>query len=277
LITIIADSGSTKTDWSIHTDNEELTITTSGINPIFMNSDEIYIIFKEVLDLIDRNKEIKLFYYGASCSSDCRKKVILDALSKDLPQANIFVDHDLIGAAKASCGTNMGITCILGTGSNSCLYDGTNIIKSIGGHGFILGDEGSGANIGKRLVRLYMEDALPTEIVSVIKNDYHLDRNAIIEKVYKGTKPNQFLASLAPIVANNQSLHFIAIDSIDLFIQKHILKYKARSPIYFVGSIAYYFQDIIKALFIQYNLILGGITAKPIEGLKNYHITNELH
>jgi hypothetical protein len=122
-----------------------------------------------------------------------------------------------------------------------------------------------------------MEDALPTEVVNIIKNDYHLDRNAIIEKVYKGTKPNQFLASLAPIVANNQSLHFIAIDSIDLFIQKHILKYKARSPIYFVGSIAYYFQDIIKALFIQYNLILGGITAKPIEGLKNYHITNELH
>ena len=116
MITIIADSGSTKTDWLIHTDNRDLTITTSGINPIFMDSDEVYTIFKEVLNQIDTNKAIKLFYYGASCSSENRKKIVLDALSKDLPHASIFVDHDLIGAAKASCGTNMGITCILGTG-----------------------------------------------------------------------------------------------------------------------------------------------------------------
>jgi N-acetylglucosamine kinase-like BadF-type ATPase len=272
LTKIIADSGSTKTDWLISTDNQELIINTTGINPVFMSSTDISEIFENLLPNLDLNDNIIVHFYGASCSSDDRKKIVYDGITKCIPNAEINIDHDLIGAARAACSNKEGIACILGTGSNSCYFNGNEIEHSIGGHGFILGDEGSGADIGKRLLQLFMENELDIKHINSIKNDYQLDRNTIIDKVYRSEKPNQFLASLAQFVQQNEDLHFISEASIEAFIKKHILKYRNNAKVNFVGSIAFHFQDILKRLLSKYNLECGNIFQKPIEGLKKYHL-----
>lgn len=272
MIKIIADSGSTKTDWLIITDNQELNINTIGLNPVFMSEEEISNIFKnEVLPNLPEDDKIDLYYYGTSCSSPERIAIVKNAFQVHIPKANIQVEHDLLGAARAACGRSEGIACIMGTGSNSCHYDGEKIVQNIGGHGYILGDEGSGANIGKTLMSLYMENQLPPSIKEKLEKEFNLNRNEVLVRVYKSPKPNRFLAQFAPFVYQHEQLHYIAQYSIETFVEKHILKYDSKLPVNIVGSTAHFFRPIVKDLLELYGYELNQITRKPIEGLKAYH------
>jgi len=272
LTNIIADSGSTKTDWIINTDNQQIKHKTKGINPLFMSTHDIVSIFKEISQKIDSTKTAKIFYYGAGCSNEERKDIISKAMLKTIPKGIISVEHDLIGAARATCHNKDGIVCILGTGSNACTYINQRIVSSIGGHGFILGDEGSGANIGLKLIQLYLEKQLAPEIVEDFHNSYQLNRDRIIESVYKEDTPNQFLAQFSHFVHKHQDLHYIAKASIESFIEKHLLSKNKDLPIHFVGSIATTYKEILIQILQKHNLKPGAIIQKPIDGLKKYHL-----
>ena len=236
---LIADGGSTKTDWSIVSGNWEIDrIRTGGINPFFQTEEEISAEIRD--NLIPRIRE-----------------------------------SDSVGAARALCGDSPGIACILGTGSNSCLYDGKGIVKSISPLGFVLGDEGSGAVLGKLLVGDVLKNQLPAALQEAFWAESGLTPAIIMEKVYKGPFPNRFLASLSPFLLRHieePAIRDLVNNSFRAFFARNVMQYDYREhPVYLTGSIAWYYQDILKDVAREFELRLGTIVQSPVQGLIHYH------
>ncbi len=276
---LIADSGSTNTDWIIIDNNHiKSSFTTVGFNPYFTTSNKIHNDLKSQLPKTLDTKIIKhIFFYGSGCSTPEMKNLIFNGLQPLFNQTIIEVNHDLLGAARALFKNNPGIALILGTGANTCLYDGKNITKNIPSLGYILGDEGGGDYLGKLFVTELLYGNIPEKISNVFLAKYQLTKSQIMQKIYKEENPNKFLASICEFInANITEEHLIALvyrSFTDLF-EKHIIKYKnfTNYKIRAIGSIAYYFKDFLNEVAIRYNTNIDLIVKNPIQELANYHL-----
>ncbi|MBB6612934.1 hypothetical protein H7F15_17975 [Pontibacter sp. Tf4] len=275
---LIADSGSTKTDWNILTATNVLEhVQTIGFNPMYQDAEEIYSeLEKTLLPQLTHKAPAAIYFYGAGCSSPERNKRVSDALQRLFPESEVHIDHDLLSAARAACGHNPGIACILGTGSNSCLYDGSKITDNVPSLGFLLGDEGSGAYMGKLLLRAYFYRELPDELAQSLKNTYHLSKDTFLDTLYGADVPSRYIATFARFMHDKRKhpvIKEMIYENFELFFERHVLKYKdhTKLPVNFVGSIAYYFADILKSAARKYGLHVGTIIQSPSEGLISYH------
>ncbi len=276
-IKLIADSGSTKTAWTLLQGKKKINVSTQGISPYFLDSTQVQaILVKELLPKLKKSIPTEIFFYGTGCSNPANVKMISQSIKAVFPKAKITVDHDLAGAAKALCGHSKGIACILGTGSNSCFYNGKKIIKNSPGLGYVLGDEGSGTYLGRKVLQYYLYNTFDSELMERFNSKYKTSVTEILDAVYKKPLPNRYLASFAQFLVENRG-HFmvenIIEDGLNDFFFNHIYKYRESwtMPINFVGSIAYGFRDVLKDLCNSYELQLGKVLKSPMEGLIKYH------
>lgn len=276
-VKLIADSGSTKAEWCLLDGKKKKTFYTQGISPYFLTGLQIEDVIN--IELNTRLKGIKpdeIFYYGTGCSNPNNVKIVKNALKKVFPGAAISVDHDLMGAAKALCGNEKGVACILGTGSNSCYYNGKKIIKNSPGLGFILGDEGSGAYLGKKVVQYYLYNTYDPDLMDRFKAKFNTSAVEILETVYKKPLPNRYLAGFVSFLVENRGHYMIENiieDGFNEFFFQHVYKYKESwtLPVNFIGSVAFGFKDVLKNMCTSYELQLGKVLKNPMEGLIKYH------
>lgn len=217
-----------------------------------------------------------LFYYGTGCANLENARNVKTALKKIFPSADVVVGTDLLGAARATCGHKKGIACILGTGSNSCSFNGKKIIKNSPGLGYVLGDEGSGAYLGKKVVQYYLYGTFDDELKNRFEEKYGSSTTDILDHVYKKPLPNRYLAGFALFLAENRGHYMIENileDGINDFFFQHLCKYREvwTEPVSFVGSIAYGFKDVLQQLCQSYEFELGTVLKNPMQGLAKYH------
>ncbi len=279
----IADGGSTKADWII-IDNKgsKSNYSTIGFNPFFYDTETVVKeLNKKFVHEVPVNEASKVFFYGSGCSDALRKEILAKAFVQIFPNAEIHVEHDLLASARATCGDEPGIACILGTGSNSCLYDGIDEVDNVTNLGYLLGDEGSGTHLGKKLIRAYFYRELPKELEEAFDNKYNLGKRELLNRLYDGQRGNVYLASFARFMFEHKE-HFyikhIVARSFAEFIDRHVMKYEGHQtlPIHFVGSIAHYFSGVLKSLLAERNLTLGRIIKKPIDNLVQYHLDRDI-
>ena len=275
---LIADSGSTKTDWILTTaENSILEVETMGINPVRDSRDAIFDIIRNCLapQLPQEHTISQIFFYGAGCI-DPYKKNVEEVLGNVFGStAEIHVETDLLGAARALCGDKAGIACILGTGSNSCLYDGKEIVCNTSPLGYILGDEGSGAFLGKILVGNILKKIYSQKLQNCFFERFNLTPSIIINKVYREPMPNRFLASLVPFLAEHREepeIHDLLIWAFRQFLIRNVKAYgHPEMEINCVGSIAFYFNNEIMDSVAKEGLKLGKILQKPAQELAYFH------
>lgn len=275
---LVADSGSSKTDWLLDNPGGEPTAyNTDGLNPYFLSEKEIIKKLQDQLqDLLTVASQVtEIYFFGAGCSSPDRHEIVSNALSAVFTKAYISVDSDLLGSAYATCGHNKGICCVLGTGSNISYFDGENVAEGKHGLGYVLGDEGSGSWLGKKLVTDYLYQTMPADIYAKFNAAYHLDKETVITKVYQQAGGNSYLASFTRFLSSIRQTEYaqkILNDSFAEFIETNIKSYPEyhRNNCHFVGSIAYHFRDELKALCDKNHIKLGKIIPKPIHELLKF-------
>lgn len=274
---LIADSGSTKTDWCAVEHGEVLRqITTKGMNPFFQTEEEMGKELKATLlpQLPDRPLDA-IYFYGAGCIFD-KVEAVRRTLSGKLPVKGVTeVNTDMLAAARGLCGHRAGIACIMGTGSNSCFYDGSAITGNVSPLGFILGDEGSGAVLGKLLVGDLLKNQLGTELKEEFLREYQLTPADIIDRVYRHPFPNRFLASFSPFLASHLTLpevHALVLGSFKAFLRRNVMQYDYKHyEANFIGSIAYHYREVLREAAQETSVRTGCILASPMEGLVRYH------
>lgn len=279
---LIADSGSTKTDWLFAEDASKVERRqTLGINPVHMSEEEV----EAVISALEcPQSPHAVYFYGAGCIDPFKVKVV-NALGRVFPDADISVESDLLGAARAVCGHRRGIACILGTGSNSCLYDGCKILDNTPPLGYILGDEGSGTHIGKSFLNALFKGRLSEKLRTDYLSRTGLSYLEIINKVYRAPLANRFLASCSVYVAeildkvdqwpdDSEVLRQIVADCFREFLQKNVARYvnAPKEPVGFIGSIAYHYRDILTEVADGLGYCISTIEKSPAEGLLSYHI-----
>lgn len=272
---LIADSGSTKLDWRlVGADGFCVAYETIGINPVFMSSEDIMNILTPLADQIGPGVT-DIHFYGAGILGVEPVQKLRDCFKEAFPGSNAEIVSDMLGTARAACGRGYGIACILGTGSNSCFYDGVQIVSHTAAGGYILGDEGSGSAMGKKLLSDYIKGCFPENLDEEFWNEFHLDYPAIVKHVYNEPLPARFLASFAPFVHKHKQdpyMHAMIVDGFVSFLQRNVLPYGVPEfPVSFVGSIAYYFAEELEEAIRICGLNLGVICKAPIEGLVKYH------
>jgi N-acetylglucosamine kinase-like BadF-type ATPase len=275
---LIADAGSTKAAWSLLNtkSGEIIRCTTSGINPVYQDEAAILALLNQEFTL-DATENAEIYYYGAGCINDAVSAKVRNALERFFKSTFISVFTDMMGAARALCGHHSGIACILGTGSNSCYYDGIKIISNVSPLGFILGDEGSGAVMGKKFMADLLKNQLPGEIKELFFSQYPLLPHDILQKVYKEPFPNRYLAQVTHFIhehINEPTLANLVRNSFIDFFERNIKQYPeaVHLPVHFTGSIAYYFSSLLKEAAEHTGYRTGAITQSPMEGLINYHM-----
>lgn len=274
---IIADSGSSKTHWSIIRENNlpPETIFTSGINPYYQDSQTIL----KALELKFPVKALRpdiIFFYGAGCANIQVNSIVSKALQEFFGTSSIEVESDLMAAARALCQDNEGIACIIGTGSNSCYYDGKIIKEQVSPLGFILGDEGSGAVLGKRFLGDLLKNQIPKEIVEKFFDTYKFTKEDILDHIYKKPFPNRFAAQFTHFISDNiddSFLHGLVYDEFSRFLVRNVMQYQYSSilPINYTGSIAWHFQEILRKAASSLDLTTGQIIQSPMSGLLKFH------
>ena len=280
---LIADSGSTKTDWCLCNGSAIVNhIQTQGINPYHQTEEAIEeVLREELLPQLEaqgakvQSSQLSIIYYGSGCANETACNRIKEAIHKILGTSDATIYSDLLGAARALCGHDEGIACVLGTGSNSCLYNGKEIIANIPPLGYILGDEGSSAVLGRRLVGDCLKNQLPEALREEFLAEYQLTQEIILEKVYRQPLANRFLASLTPFLSKHKEvpeIHNLLVDSFVDFFVRNVKQYRRPwLPIHFVGSIANAFSAELKEAAESLGMELGTIMQSPIEGLVKFH------
>lgn len=276
---LIADSGSTKTDWRIIAGNQVVVATqTLGFNPYYQDSDSIAAELQANLLPHCKGKITQVFYYGTGITNTEKAEVLRSAMLKVFGEIErVDVQSDVLGAARAACGHQAGIGCILGTGSNSCYFDGDKIAFQVPPLGFWLGDEGSGGHLGKLLLLAYLHKEMPANIRQLFEQKYGvMDRLMVLDNAYHKPFPNRYFASFVRFIADNIHDSFcygLAKESFSLFFEKYILKYPMCFDVklHFVGSIGFYYKQILQEVAKNKNLSIGNILAAPIDGLVKYH------
>lgn len=278
---LVADSGSSKTDWMAHSPSKTLSFNTQGINPYFVNAQDVVKILSKNKDLATYANEIKeVYFFGSGCSSPDKHEIISNGLSAFFTKAFISVDHDLIGSAYATCGNKEGLACILGTGSNISYFDGTEVHKGKHGLGYVLGDEASGTYFGKKILVSYLYQTMPIELREAFKQKFEVDKATVIENIYQKPFPNSYIATFSRFMIAHKDHTFIQEilhKGFQEFVDTNIKSYNNFKNLAcnFVGSIAYYYQDELKAVCAKNNLKVGKILQKPIEGIFDYILKRE--
>lgn len=288
MITLIVDSGSTKTSWCFaflpdtKSADGARTVTTEGLNPAVMSAEEVEEKIAKALNHCLQSLSISaadvdnVFFYGAGCIAG-RAGVVSESISSILVDAKIYVADDLLGAARALCGHKAGIACILGTGSNSCLYDGKNIVAHTPALGYVLGDEGSGAVLGRKFLNAVLKQTLPENIRKRFLQESGLDMAEVINRVYRSPAPNRFLASMSKYIhgyLDEKEVRDIVVDNFEDFIRNNILAYGDKfRTINVVGSIAYHYKEQLTEAASRNGFQIGKIIKSPIEGLIEYHMS----
>lgn len=276
---LIADSGSTKTDWRLTDANGSArAIHTDGFNPYYQTTTQIADLLRvQLLPELNGVTVSDVYFYGAGCSGLAVNPIVADALRAVLPGVQtVDVNSDMLGAARAAAGRDSGIVCILGTGSNACCYDGSQITRGIQSLGFWLGDEGSGGYLGKTLVRDFFQDRLPADLHNAFQNRYALDRPMLLENAYQKPYPNRYFASFTPFLSENSAHpHVVDLltDAFVLFLTTYVRPFPEAGswPVHFVGSVAYYFAEPLQRAVSQTSLVMGRMLKAPVERLVDYH------
>ncbi len=274
---LIADSGSTKTSWCFFSrENHSEKISTSGINPFFRTTEDITTELQKNLVPKIKTTINEIYFYGAGIINEGKGNVVKFALQELFPFAKIDVQSDLLAAARATLGKEKGIACILGTGSNSCLYNGNKIVEHAPPLGFILGDEGSGAVLGRKLVSDYFKKLMPENIAQKFQEQFPINYADFMESVYKKEKPNKFLSRFVPFIKENISDEYceqLVKQSFEEFLQRNVFNYSnfRKQKISFVGSVAFYFHTLLESVISKNGLQLGSIEKEPIKGLIHFH------
>lgn len=277
---LIADAGSTKVDWALIDSRGKVAarLTSDGINALLASPKEMEETFGSIYStLSSAPRPEEIHYYGAGCATPSICAKTRDALSNIWKEAEVNVSSDLLGAARALFGHEKGIACILGTGSNSCLYTGEEISSNVPSLGYILGDEGSGAALGKRLVSDAFKGILPEEVRDNFLAWSKLTLDDILEKVYQGKTPNKFLASLVPFIKENiwnTYLYTLVLQEITTFFKRNVALYVGSHPypVGFIGSVAANFENILREAASSQGYSVGKIMTSPMEGLVSYHL-----
>jgi len=280
---LVADSGSTKTDWLLTLENDEVQqFRTAGLNPYFLTEKEIVKILQDqVPDLIAFAAGIKeIYFFGAGCSSPDRHEIVSNALSQLFPKSYISVDSDLLGCAYATCGHEKGICCVLGTGSNISFFDGEDIHDGQHGLGFVLGDEGAGTWFGKALITDFLYGNMPLDINVKFNDEFHLDKEIVIKKVYQEPNANSYLATFSKFISEIRSSAYaqqLLRRGLIEFIETNIKSYPQyhHYKCHFVGSIAYIFTDELKAVCKENGIHLGKIIQQPIHDLLAFILSRD--
>jgi glucosamine kinase len=274
---IIADCGSTKCDWLLVKGGRDQRLeNTVGFSPFFHSTVEIQrIIESQLVPKLDVSTVKEVYFYGTGVHDKHRADIVSLAISAVFPQASVAVEHDLLAAARATCGHGAGIACILGTGSNSCYYDGKKIIDNVPSLGWLIGDEGSGTHLGKALLRAWFYRELPTDLFMAFNEAYSEGAHEIKDRIYqKGA--NAYLATFTTFLGEHLKHPYVdklVADCLGEFLDRHALKYSGvkHVPVHFVGSIAHHFQDILLRCMEQRKITPGVIIRKPIYTLADFH------
>lgn len=274
---LIADSGATKCEWCLLHDGKKKKVETQGISPYFLDASGIgQVISRELVPKLKAIPVDVVYYYGTGCANPNNRTIVQKAIRKTFPGASVHVTHDLMGAALGLCGKTKGVACILGTGSSSCYFDGRKIAKGSPGLGYVLGDEGSGAYLGKKVLQYYLYNTFDEELRYKFDAKYTTTAPEILENIYKKPLPNRYLASYTLFLVENRGHYMIENiieDGLNDFFFYHLCKYREswKLPIHFVGGVAYGFRDVVKELCSGYEFELGKILQKPMDGLIRFH------
>ncbi|MFZ5942434.1 MAG: ATPase [Bacteroidota bacterium] len=274
---LIADGGSTKTDWRLLAGEGPATeLTSGGINPFHMAPEEIDRVLGEVRSAVHNAPVSEIWYYGAGLIGEKAKGILAEALTRSFGACRIFTGDDMLGASRALLGHGEGIACILGTGSNSCLYRNGEIVEKIPALGYILGDEGSGTDIGKRFINALFKRSLPPDLTAHILREEGLEMTGIITSVYRGELPARYLASFAKTVKKyleHEAVAKLVEEAFESFIEHNVSKYTAHREmeIAFTGSVAVHFRPVLEKVLKLRNLKPGRIIPAPIDELAIYH------
>lgn len=275
---IIADGGSTKTSWCLITEsNSKVYFNTEGYNPYFSDTPTIITsLQKNLPENLQKESLTEVYYYGAGCSTPENNEIVAAAMRAVFTKARVTVGHDLLAAARALLGIDAGFAAILGTGTNTCYYDGNQVTMNIDSLGYFLGDEGSGSHLGKRLVRDYMRGYLPEGMSKIFRDTYELDNEAIYDHLYNKPLPNRFLASFSKFLYENNNFSYsreVVKESFDAFFKNLVCHYPGYQEHTFncVGSVAYNFRDVLEEVSLENGMEMGTIIRSPIDNLVYYH------
>ncbi len=283
---LIADSGSTKTAWCLSGEdgNFKRLEDTIGLNPHYIDSEGmIKDINASLLPMLNCPVSAisRVHFYGAGCSTPPDVAVVERALTACFPNAQISVEHDLLAAARALCQREAGVVGILGTGSNSCYYDGNAVVDNVSALGFVLGDEGGGANLGRLLIRSYFYRDMPEDLRQNFNDTYQLTKEKLFQNVYHRPLPNRYVAGFAKFASENRAHPFInqlITQNFEGFINNQLLKYDKSLdlPIHFIGSIGIVFEQELRNTLEKAGVRLGNLKKNPLSGLIDFHMTNEV-
>lgn len=276
---LIADSGGTKTEWRlVENDGTQTTYLTQGINAYFHTTESIFQILKtELLEKLSvANLPTDIFFYGAGCSTPLRQEIVHDAIKRLLPKAEVSVAHDLLGACRALCGDSEGIVCILGTGSNACVYDGKQLASEERSLGYVLGDEGSGAYLGKQLVTAFLQNRLYPPIARQFAEQFQVTRADVLERVYRSDYPNRYLAQFSRFFLthlDDEDCYALVFESFAEFIDRYVCTLPAyrEYTINCTGSIAFHYRHVLERVLWAKRMKLHKTINSPIDGLVAYH------
>jgi glucosamine kinase len=274
---LIADSGGSKIDWRLlKSDNTIAQANTPGFNPYYQPIDDLRKTILENIQPIATEKVDEIFFYGAGVSSEKNQESIKTVFREFFGDVRIEIGWDLLAAARALCGHEPGIACIMGTGSNSCLYDGKAITGNIANLGWILADEGSGANIGRKFLVDYLREKFPENLAKAFKERFPFTREEFLEKVYQKEKPSAFLASFMRFIFQHLKepyCHKLVYNSFTEFYDNNVIPYpnSKNLKVHFTGSVAFYFSDVLRQVANDKGMTVKNILESPIAGLTLYH------
>lgn len=276
-IKLIADSGATKAEWCLLNKGKKKIILTQGISPYFLTGEQIIALLNKELIPKIKNIEIgSIHFYGTGLANERNVAVIKKVLQRLFPKVKLEIQTDIVAAARALCGKKKGVACGLGTGTICCYYDGKKVAKTSPGLGYALGDEGSGAYLGKRVLQYYLYETFDEELRGRFDLTYKTNASEILENVYKKPMPNRYLASFAKFLAENRGHYMIENiieDGLNDFFFQHLNRFREvwTMPVSFVGSVAFGFKDVLQQLCNSYQFELGKVLKTPMEGLIEYH------
>jgi glucosamine kinase len=275
---LIADSGATKCEWCLVSPGKKITVLTQGMSPYFLGPPEMEkIIRDELLPSLGKRSPEAVFFYGTGCKDPANAKKVKAMLTSVFAKATVEVDHDLAGAAKSLCQHEKGVACILGTGSSYCYFNGKKIGAISPGLGYVLGDEGSGAYLGKMIIQYFLYETFEQDLMDKFEKTYGLTSADILENVYRKPFPNRYLASFTRFLSANRGHYMIENiieDGLNDFFYRHIIRYPQsfKYPVHFTGGVSWFFKDTVADLCNAYGLEQGTISQKPMDGLIKYHL-----
>ncbi len=281
---IIADGGSTKTNWCLVTEEgKKVYFNTEGYNPYFSSTEYIIKSLRETLPTdLEKDDITEVNYYGAGCSTPEVRKIVADAMQAVFTKSKIYIGHDLLAAARALLGNTSGFAAILGTGTNTCLYDGKEVVQNIDSGAYILGDEGSGCYIGKKLLVDYLRGYMPEAVRKLFWDTFHLTPDDVNEQVYTQPRANRFCASFSKFVydspVNIEYSRNIVRTSFEDFFRNLVTHYPDYQKYTFncIGSVGYNFRNVLEEVILENGMVVGNIIRSPIDNLVKYHLEHSL-